>query len=516
MKFIPDNVIQAYKEMGYGEVNIRKCWELAKGDQNKFDSYLIDGYQEPPSGQMQIIPQPDIRVQQANGFEQFNINYYQQFQQSNCYYRPSGLRRKDQYVGLANIGNTCSINSILQYCHQIPQLFRLSIECQNGEKDIFQKFILHIQRLFLQLTASNLEYVNPQDALNNMCWDAQEKQYIGVQQDIVEIFNLILNKFDKSIRRLHLQNLMETNIQRVELFGNQQMNGLFQIVFLNDNNQREYHPNLVATLNHRNIRTFLLNEFTNKILELPKLLRISVNRINFRNRSIIKLNDEFIIDNSLNLELCIYNNNNINKKEEISILQNKINELQKDIQILKQQHSCLVGVLKTYEEDGSFTYVIEQLKIRIDVNLNKQKIKEEEYRKQQSIINQYQASSQFQYRIHSIVIHFGSAWEGHNYIYIYNFFLEKWMKYNDISVSLVSEHQVQNDSKTYGQLVTYVNQEMIPLLKAHYQFIQTIGNTVVQQPNRDLSKMAELNYIPQNVLASVTQKNLENCRNQAR
>ncbi|CAK92303.1 unnamed protein product (macronuclear) [Paramecium tetraurelia] len=519
MQSVPDQIIIACKEMGYGEMNIRKCWDLAKGDQVKFETYLWEGYVEPPVQKDDNLNVNITNYLKKNGLLQ--TNYFQQIQKDSLqehklYQRTSRLRGKDQYVGLANIGNTCSINSILQYCHQIPQLFKLSIECQNGEKDMYHKFILNMQSLFLQLIASNLEYVNPQQALNTMCWDAQEQQYIGVQQDIVEIFNLILNKFDKSIRRLHLQNLMATNVQRVELFGNQQMNELFQIVFMNDNNQKEYHPNLVATLNHKNIRTFLLKEFANKILELPKFLRISVNRINFRNRAIVKSNDEFIIDNLLNLEICMYNNNNANKKEQISILQNQINELQKDIQKFRQQHSCLVGVLKIYEDEGIFWDLIVYLKKKIDGLLSQIKIKEEQYKQQSSIINQQQSSSKFQYRIHSIVVHFGSAWEGHNYIYIYNFFLEKWMKYNDISVNLVSEHQVQNDSKTYGQLVTYVDQEMIPQLKAHYQFIQNVGNTVVQQPNRDLTKMAELSYIPQNILASVTEKNRQNLGNQCR
>lgn len=36
MHNVPDNILILYKEMGYGEVNIKSCWEHAKGVENLF------------------------------------------------------------------------------------------------------------------------------------------------------------------------------------------------------------------------------------------------------------------------------------------------------------------------------------------------------------------------------------------------------------------------------------------------------------------------------------------------
>ncbi|CAD8204422.1 unnamed protein product [Paramecium pentaurelia] len=514
MQSLPDQTLTRYVEMGYGEMNIRQCWERARGDLHLFEQFLFDGCSDVSEAILYQISQQDYFnndeiFRSQNILEQIKNETLQMYQQSS---RKIKLRTKDKYVGLLNIGNTCSINSVLQFCHQIPQLFKLLLECQNGKSQQYEKFVLEIQILFTQLIASNVEYVIPRDAIKSISWEPQEQEYIGAQQDIIEIFNLLLNKFDKSIRRLHMQNLMATDVLRVELFGNQKMNELFQIILMNDKNQREYHPNIVATLKHKNIRTFLSKDFSNKILELPKFLRISINRIIFSNRSIIKLQNEFIIEESLNLEMCVYNNNSPNQKEQINKLLKQSTDLQEEIQKIRLYLSSLNGVIQVYENEGIFIDLIFLLKKKQESIMNQLKQKEEIYKQNQLNINKL-TSNRYQYRIHSIVIHFGSAQEGHNLIYIYNFFLEKWMKYNDISVQFVEENVVLHDSKIYGQLVTYVNQDMIPQLRSHQQFIQNIGNIVVAQPNKELQQIVEINNIPQNVLTFVTKQNQENYRN---
>lgn len=50
------------------------------------------------------------------------------------------------------------------------------------------------------------------------------------------------------------------------------------------------------------------------------------------------------------------------------------------------------------------------------------------------------------YNLHSICVHDGNASSGHYFSFIYDRFDKKWRKYNDITVSEVSEDQVFAES----------------------------------------------------------------------
>ena len=50
------------------------------------------------------------------------------------------------------------------------------------------------------------------------------------------------------------------------------------------------------------------------------------------------------------------------------------------------------------------------------------------------------------YNLHSICVHDGNANSGHYYTFIYDRFGKKWRKYNDISVTEVTEEQVFAES----------------------------------------------------------------------
>lgn len=44
------------------------------------------------------------------------------------------------------------------------------------------------------------------------------------------------------------------------------------------------------------------------------------------------------------------------------------------------------------------------------------------------------------------MVHIGSAVDGHNFVYIYNFFLQQWLEYNDTNVTVVAEEKVMRDA----------------------------------------------------------------------
>ena len=52
------------------------------------------------------------------------------------------------------------------------------------------------------------------------------------------------------------------------------------------------------------------------------------------------------------------------------------------------------------------------------------------------------------YRLHAVFVHEGQAASGHYWAYVYSTRYRKWLKYNDITVTEASWHELTNDS--YG------------------------------------------------------------------
>ncbi|CAD8125074.1 unnamed protein product [Paramecium sonneborni] len=514
MSEIPDHILTLYKEMGFGEFHIRQCWVISNcNDGQQFQANLFGenhNSQPPPQPQHKIPQPPSLPPPQQQGENQ--QQFFARLFGSIPYFKAQ-LRKKDQIVGIQNIGNTCTINSMLQLFHSIPQIYNLLIECDNTSTNCYGKFVYEIQTLFTELTASNLEYIYPKTAVKSLSFGSDDKEYIGVQQDIVEIFNLILTKFDQCIRRLHQKHLMESIKYKVELFGHQELNQLFQIIFVNETGKNEYHAYLNATLKHQNTTKFLLSEFKNKIIHLPKFLRISVNRIQFQKNNSFKSKEIFLIDEDLNLDMCLKNNQNQNQQE-VDKLQNTVNQLQNEINKQAKRLDSLRYVINLYEKENIFIDLINILKIK-QKQLEQQLLQlESKCSQQKQKINNLQNQNRYQYKIHSIVIHFGSAYEGHNYIYIYNFHFGKWMIFNDNTVQFVNKQEVEKDSKINAQVVIYVDSQVIPKLIEHYKYIQTVGNIIVSNPDKNLKQIEELNKIPQNILELLTEKNKRNYQSQ--
>ena len=94
------------------------------------------------------------------------------------------------------------------------------------------------------------------------------------------------------------------------------------------------------------------------------------------------------------------------------------------------------------------------------------------------IKQQFTDRRRYGYRLHSVFIHRGIAFgtrslliagdvaQGHYWLYIYDFLLNKWFKYNDEQVTEVDEKVVFADNSAEGAgpyFVTYVKEEAVDL-----------------------------------------------------
>lgn len=71
-----------------------------------------------------------------------------------------------------------------------------------------------------------------------------------------------------------------------------------------------------------------------------------------------------------------------------------------------------------------------------------------------------------EYRLHSVFIHRGEASHGHYWVYIYDYVRDRWMKYNDEEVSVVSKEEVFQDrtgSNENPYMLSYVRADKLDL-----------------------------------------------------
>lgn len=77
--------------------------------------------------------------------------------------------------------------------------------------------------------------------------------------------------------------------------------------------------------------------------------------------------------------------------------------------------------------------------------------------------------TEYEYCLHSVFIHRGEASHGHYWIYIYDFQLSKWRKYNDEEVTEVAKSEVYKDRRGMNEnpyMLTYIRRDQIDMTAA--------------------------------------------------
>jgi ubiquitin carboxyl-terminal hydrolase 25/28 len=102
------------------------------------------------------------------------------------------------------------------------------------------------------------------------------------------------------------------------------------------------------------------------------------------------------------------------------------------------------------------------------------------------------------YRLHSVLMHRGSATGGHYFIYIYDAQVQRWRKYNDDRVDWVTVEEVFEHTATYPQTSTtivYVSADKVhELTEAVHRQIPTSSTLLTPPPENEIEMKDADNY----------------------
>ena len=306
----------------------------------------------------------------------------------------NSLRKKNEFVGIKNIGNTCYFNSLIQNLFFIKE-FRDKILNFEMKKNIQPNFreeksinmIKEIQNLFSLMIKGSKNFVNPENILNNIFDQDNKKVDIGDQKDIVEFFGYfheqleLADKYDlnfvsdenKKNQSLYVKEKNKDG--KINLFKGKLISSTF-IENKNDKkfscvgtNTEEFNP-IFVNVDEKNLNKALKNTFDYKIenlkykgtitnagkqewlKEIPKILIVQVNRAQYDkyNNSLIKNNDPFEFDKSFFIDQFMESNidfvKEMGKKIELKIKQiDQLENIESDFKKYGTKHQGLLDAM---------------------------------------------------------------------------------------------------------------------------------------------------------------------------
>ncbi|KAL4510751.1 hypothetical protein ABPG72_004905 [Tetrahymena utriculariae] len=188
MGFKADIIERAQKMYSKGDNLIDLCLEIQSNDNSK--SNIIQN----------MGPSPQLSNKKTDSLMD-HIDYDQDFNLTDR------IRKKNQPVGLMNVGNTCYFNSLIQSYFNNSEFCKYILKYRYPSRLNFSKLtkylgeqkskrinasinlVVHLQRLFSFMVLSDKKFFNPTNLLKNIVNDFGERLKIGDQQDIGE-FNL--------------------------------------------------------------------------------------------------------------------------------------------------------------------------------------------------------------------------------------------------------------------------------------------------------------------------------------
>ena len=408
-----------------------------------------------------------------------------------------GVREAGQAAGIDNCGNTCYVNSLLQFYFMIPHLVKKVFEVEVTGSDPHSVFLNNLQILFTNLIGTAKKSVNPKALLDSMEKVTGNHLKFGSQEDIGEfhmIFIETLMKSFKHIGHVDLADLSKMFIgENTELLvfsgdsapANKINSKFLSILIANqeENLESQWLESIFADISGL-LRGSTIKDAKQEIWinQVPDVLFFQIKRVfhiigtdeMYKDSSGIKVPKELFVDRMMleNREITI------KLRKECQELTEKKKYLMESLHKLKQDNkNNLIESIKTVknflasEQGEQFNQSDNQGIIYLEAIEKYVSHRIQEYEKEidnieKAIDCKFQSLKNNVFILHSVLVHDGNSGSGHYFALIRDLDLTSWRMYNDSNVRFIEESEVFDiiQGKKEGKsayCVIYINPQTV-------------------------------------------------------